>query len=255
MPHLAPPSAFTLVRRHFADPEIRDTPQLTVHAGEEGEPVRLTAAEAHEALYGPEPVPRLVSAIWRAALADARAERTPHGHQRLLLIWLALPQLTGTAYRICGRLNADRSDVEAEMVLALLTGLSVDDGEPPLSAEELLKRARASGWCLARASLRETPSAWWENRAEQATMESGTTDQPEAAPERPYAVEIEVERPDGPEGLRAALRFRVQAEQLRHANLVHRSGGSGRRGGDHRTGPSGRRRVGSLSLRREVRQR
>jgi hypothetical protein len=245
-----PGSVFAAITRYFDDPRLREDVRLTVvpYGGSE-QPVSLSLTEAREALYGSAADPVLAAAIWQQALNAAHAERPPSGFQQLLLIWLAVPQLTGTAYRICGRLRANLADVEAEMILAFLEGLRAAGPASPLSIQVLLKAARSSGWRFARTGLRESPSDRLENFAEDNpyAMVSSATE----CSGQQKGFEVQVARPDGPGGLHASLRFSVSAEHLerevfnsltREVSLHEIVPGSGHARFKHR--------IGTLSLHR-----
>lgn len=80
----------------------------------------------------------------KEVIRTAQSDLTPDSTGKLLAIWLALPRLTGTVHRVCTRLRADRSDVEAEMALALLEKLTDQDGASRLTGSSLLHAARQS---------------------------------------------------------------------------------------------------------------
>ncbi|MFE3883471.1 hypothetical protein ACFXPQ_11305 [Streptomyces lydicus] len=251
MIHSSPASVFASVRQHFDDPRVREAVLVTVNTGATGaEPVRLTAAEAHQALYGPGADPQFSAAIWEAVLSAARSDFTPHGTGQLLVIWLALPRLSGTAHRVCRRLRADRSDVEAEMILALLEELTASDTASPLSVAALLKAARNRAWHFARAGLREIAST----QVEHITQEHALTPVGETADisTSRRGLDVRVNRPDGPDGLRAPLRFRVHPEQDALANAEE---GTEVRTTNHCIlRRRHKRRLGTLSTRRVSRQ-
>ncbi|MDA2812799.1 hypothetical protein O4J56_19295 [Nocardiopsis sp. RSe5-2] len=211
-------SVFASVRRHFDDPRVGGAVVLTVPAASEGaEPLGLTAAEAHAALYGQGSDPQFAVAVWkevlRAALGDD-ASNASDETGKLLVIWLALPRLTGTVHRVCTRLHADRSDVEAEMVLTLLEELSAPDAGSCLSDRSLIRAACTRAWNFARDGHRELPSTQVERIAQDhaLTASDGEVDAPA---EKGW--DVRVDRPDGPDGLRTPLRFRVRPEYLRNA--------------------------------------
>jgi hypothetical protein len=205
-------SVFASVRRHFDDPRVSDTIVVTVPPDAEGAAVRLTAAEAHVALYGPGANAQFSAAVWKEVLRTALSDLAPHGTWKLLVIWLALPRLAGTAHRVSTRLRADRSDVEAEMVLALLEELSAPDTANRLSDASLIHAARTKAWRFARNGLRELPSAQVARVAEELALPAPDGEADSAATE---CVEVRVDRPDSPEGLCAPLRFRARPEHLR----------------------------------------
>ncbi|RPK56828.1 hypothetical protein EES43_23690 [Streptomyces sp. ADI96-02] len=239
-------SAFASVRQHFDNPRIKDAPVLAVTADADAAgPVQLTATAAHTALYGPETDPRLSAAIWDAALAAARADATSDGTAKLLVILLALPMLSGTVHRICGRLRADRSDVEAEMILTLLSELAALDPAPPLSITPLVKAARNRAWNFAREGLREIPSTQVERISQDRALVPAARTTDDVPPQQ--ALDVQVDRPDGPEGLRAPLRFRVRPEHVREEALVPAAGGA--TACCPRSRRRSRRRVGTLPIR------
>ncbi|MET8828534.1 hypothetical protein ABZX40_22465 [Streptomyces sp. NPDC004610] len=229
------------VRRVFDDLHANEKAPVILgrQANEsDGGPVRLTAAEAYEALYGPNRDPRLSATVWDAVLSAARTDRSPDGTGKLLLIWLAAPKLSGTVRRICGRLRVNRSDVESEMVLALLEALEEQAGqeEPAQSAHwgamtglhigPLLRAARTRAWRFARAGLRETPSTQVERLPQDRALTPVAADPSEIDTARD-GLDVRVDRPDGPDGLRASLRFRVRPEQLRAEALARTEEESG----------------------------
>ncbi|RSO48372.1 hypothetical protein DMH15_04640 [Streptomyces sp. WAC 06725] len=231
-------SVFTSVRQHFDDPRVRDALLVTVPANtERAEPVRLTAAETHEALYGPGSDPRFATAVWEAVLRTALSDLAPHGTGKLLVIWLVLPRLTGTVHRICTRLHANRSDVEAEMVLALLEELAVPDAASHLSDSALIHAARTRAWRFARDGLRELPSAQVERITQDRAL---TASDGEADAPAEKGLDVRVDRPDGPNGLHAPLRFRVRPEHLRRGAFAGTDDGTRDRSTHH--GPWNKRR-------------
>ncbi|MFF0335600.1 hypothetical protein ACFYUM_23850 [Streptomyces fimicarius] len=251
-------SAFASVRRHFDHPRIKDAIALTITVNAEAdetpaEPVRLTVAAAHEALYGPDSDPRLSAAIWEAALAAAQADATSHGTAKLLAIRLSLPMLSGTVHRVCGRLRADRSDVESEMILAFLGELAASEPTAPLHITPLIKAARTRAWRFAREGLREIPSTQVERVSQDRALTPAGTTESGSSPE---VLDVQVDRPDGPEGLRAPLRFRVRPEHLREEALTVTPGGAAVRPPTYR--PRRRRRsrhrVGTLPIRPSARR-
>ncbi|MEV6777472.1 hypothetical protein [Streptomyces syringium] len=212
------------MRQHFDGPPGGEAVLLTVPTDIEGaEPVLLTAAETHEALYGAGSDPQFAAAVWKEVLRTALGDLTPHSTGKLLMIWLALPRLTGTVHRVCTRLRADRSDVEAEMTLALLEELAAPDAASRLSDSSLIRAARTRAWRFARDGLRELPSTQVERIAQDRalTASGGEADAPAEE-----GLDVRVDRPDGPDGLRAPLRFRVRPEQLRKRAVVDTDDGT-----------------------------
>lgn len=137
------------------------------------------------------------------------------------------------------------------MILALLEELRIADPATLPSAQALIKAARSHGWRFARAGLRERPSAHLENLADDScrTVTGG-----ENLEQQDF--EVEVVRPDGPDGLRAPLRFPIPAERLEREVLNSLADDLGLHEVMRRAGHSrNRRRIGTLSLRRRARRR
>jgi hypothetical protein len=236
--HRTSSTVFASVRRHFDEHRAGDTVLVTIPSGIEGaEPVRLTAAETYGVLYGPSSDQQFAAAVWQEVLRVALNGLAPDDTGKLLVIWLALPRLTGTVHRVCTRLHADRSDVEAEMVLALLEELAAPDAASRLSDTSLIHTARTRAWRFARDGLRELPSAEIERMAQNSAL--ATSDGEADAPAE-EGLDVQVERPDGPDGLRAPLRFRVRPEHLRKDALAEgETGGRSTRHGPRKKKQSG----------------
>ncbi|ANH93963.1 hypothetical protein A8713_24655 [Streptomyces sp. SAT1] len=251
MAPIAPGGLFAAVTRHFQNPRAAEEARLSVSTEDGEAPVPLSPAEAREALYGPAAVPALVSSIWQEALGAARAETAPGGPWRLLVIWLALPQLTGTVRRISTRLGVDRSDVESEMALALLEGLRSGEHGPPPPVRTWLGAARSSAWRLARAGLREIPSTLAEDIADDdRTAPDGSAADP--CEREDFALEVLRPERSGPH---APLRFRIASQQVRKEVLGKLTGHLEARPGSYRVAPCDRKRqIGTLTLRRRARQ-
>ncbi|WP_152529284.1 hypothetical protein [Nocardiopsis chromatogenes] len=205
-------SVFASVRRHFHAPWVDSAVLLTVPTdAERAEQVVLTAAGAHAALYGKGSAPQFAAAVWKEVLRTALSDNTSHDTGKLLLIWLALPRLTGTVHRVCARLRANRSDVEAEMILALLEELAAPDAASRLSDHSLICAARTRAWNYARDGHRELPSSQIESIAQDRAL---TASDGEAGAPHVKGLDVWVDRPDAPDGLRAPLCFRGRLEYL-----------------------------------------
>ncbi|MFE4974810.1 hypothetical protein ACFRAR_22225 [Kitasatospora sp. NPDC056651] len=227
-------SVFNAVARHFDDPRAVDALCLTVCPDDQA-PVFLTPTQAWDALYGPTPDLDLAASVWRAVLLAARTAHGTTEKWQLLFVWLATPRLTGTVLRICRRLRADRTDMEAEMVLSLLEGLHSDEVD---SVDALLRTARTRAWNHARAGGRETACATVEGLAN----DRATPDQesPEVEPARP--LQIEVTRYGQADCLRAEVRFTISPERVSRHALSALRGVAEQLGDPRRTWDSGRRR-------------
>lgn len=124
------PGIFAAVERHCADTE--PAPPLRLCDGSERAGVPLGLVRARQLLYD-----RTVGAETRANLWHQIAECV---HSAAVgpdwpeaVVWLGLPGLRRTAYKITWRFGAERGDVEAELItcyLEALAGLTTNDLDP-----------------------------------------------------------------------------------------------------------------------------
>lgn len=230
-------SVFAAVSRRFDDPGTTEAIRLTV-VTDSTTPLVLTPGQAREALYGPDRDPTLVTPIWQAVVRAAAAEHGPAGMGRLLLVWLALPRLNGTAARISRRLRADRADLEAEMVLALLEGLQGCEQPPADSVDGLLKAVCSRAWRLARSGARE----FADDTLERLSDSRGVPCDGPQITERVRPRQVEVTRHEQVGGLRAHLRFTVSPESVGRRALAALTESAEGRGAGCRRRDTGRRR-------------
>lgn len=222
---------FAAVARYFANPRAQEDVRLTVPStGVGGHPLSLTPDDALAALYGPDPEPELTTPIWQAAVLSAATGPGSTGSHQLLLIWLMLPRLSRTTYRICRRLRADRADIEAEMVLTILTELHTADPDALPLADNLLKAARSNAWRLARTGLKETPCTFLENLGDDSRLAPHEEPDP---PEQQTGMEVEISHPGGPDGLRAPVRFTFPTDHIGREALRRLTNGAGLRENRH----------------------
>lgn len=90
-------------------------------------------------------------------LPPDRCTRITDGPAQVFVVWLALPSIGRTAYRISARLGLEHQDAEAEMMAALLEAAAVEDPEQPGLGSVLLRRMCGRAWTLAGQRVRETP--------------------------------------------------------------------------------------------------
>ncbi|MFJ4967564.1 hypothetical protein [Streptomyces sp. NPDC088755] len=236
-------SVFASVTGYFDNPRAVESIRLTV-VPDNAAPIVLTPAQARDALYGPDRDPALATPIWQAVVRAAAAEHGPAETWRLLLVWLALPRLTGTAVRIRRRLRADRADLEAEMVLALLEGLQGDEQPSEDSVDGLLKAVRSRAWSLARVGAREFADDTLERLSDSHGVPYSATQDTESV----RSHQVEVTRHEQVGGLRAHLRFTVSPESAGRRALAALTESAERKGASCRKHDPGRgRRVTSGS--------
>ncbi|MEU2440493.1 hypothetical protein ABZ595_30575 [Streptomyces rubradiris] len=245
----APGGVFAAVAAHVADPRFGEHTVLHVSCNPDQDPVSLTPAEAHQALHGDLADGVQATAIWRDVIQAAQSDETPGRQWQMLLLWLAMPRLTGTARRIARRLRVSPQDPEGEMAATLLERLPAIDPESPDAIGQLLHAARSSAWNYARSEARSFPHADMETVAARHAR-------PEADDSEEYDendidhVAWEMASPPDPAELRASLRVTVSAAQVEGERL----GALAKRLGLHdmvrqTRRHSRRRRVGTLSLR------
>jgi hypothetical protein len=210
--------------------------------------VRLSALAARRALYGRSADLRLREEIWREAVGAAQRDTGAAGPDRLLVLWLALPAMRRTLYRIAIRWPIDRLELESEALLALLEALADVDPQAQEASHPLLHPAINQVWAFARARIREHPVADVAalaavHLAVEAPAESPVSDWQDGW-------ELRVSPPARPDGLSATVRFSVTPERLESFRLGELAGHLGLGEIVHRARrPSEGSRIGTLSLR------
>lgn len=198
-----PGSVFARIDQDVLGPPGATRPSLTVYVGSRA--LLLSPEESRRALYGPLRDAVLGAAVWRQAVTEAlREPRDGDGTGRLFVVWLVLPGLYRNLHRIL-RLwcRVDRTDLEAEAVLAVLATLDSADPDAPDTGGRLIKEAVNRMWAYAKCVTREIPvveiSAFAEAR--------NATVPPEERPRPPEGWEVHITPPPCREGLYATLRF------------------------------------------------
>ncbi|MEU4113434.1 hypothetical protein AB0F71_02905 [Kitasatospora sp. NPDC028055] len=211
-------------------------------------PARLSAVEARRALYGRSADLRLREEIWREAVGAAQRDSGAAGPDRLLVLWLALPAMRRTLYRIAIRWPIDRRELESESLLALLAALADLDPQTQEAGRALLRPSVNRVWAFARARIRERPVAdiaalAAAHLAVEAPAESPVSDWQDGW-------ELRVSPPVRSDGLSATVRFSVAPERLESFRLGELVGHLGLEEIVHRARrPSEGSRIGTLSLR------
>lgn len=220
MTRIDPEGAFALISRALVAGDARRF--LTVSVDQRS--VRLSPQECRNALYGARRDENLRTAIWRQAVIEAQREpRGGDGTGRLLAVWLAIPGLYRNLYRILRRLRVERSDLEAEAVLAVLTALDAADPARQDTGGRMIKEAVNRMWAHAGRVTREVPvvdvAAFAEAR--------NAADPPEERPQPPEGWEVHLTPPPSRDGLASTLRFsesRTRREGERIGALAHCAG-------------------------------
>ncbi|WP_059010455.1 hypothetical protein [Streptomyces specialis] len=117
----------------------------------------LSPAEARGALYSRPVDETLAGAIWHELVRRAHEESASDERWRLIAVWMAIPALRRTGYRVSRRLGAERADVEAAMLLAFLEQLRVIDQDISQPGLTLLRAAGLAGWKVGRSAVGTSP--------------------------------------------------------------------------------------------------
>ncbi|MFF2787491.1 hypothetical protein ACFVT6_12090 [Streptomyces sp. NPDC058049] len=211
-------------------------------------PARISALAARRALYGRSADPCLREEIWREAVNAAQRDTGTAGSDRLLALWLALPVMRRTLYRIAIRWPIDRRELESESLLALLTALADVDPQAQEAGRALLCPAINRVWAFARARTRERPVA--DVAALAATHLSVEAPGDSPASDWHDGWELRVSPPARPDGLSATVRFSVAPDRLESFRLGELAGHLGLEEVVYRARrPTEGSRIGTLSLR------
>lgn len=181
----------------------------------------LDAQQMLDALYAQPRDASLGIAVWRYALV--RAQNALNGDDRLLAVWLALPDLRWSV-RKAVRWRKDRREVESEALLALLEAQQDVDVGDPLAGPLYLAAARSRLFrALRLTAARERPTA--DIAAIAAARNRVSPFDNEDRDETNW--EVHVRPRDRADGLSAVLRFTVSPRRLEGARigaLAHRLG-------------------------------
>ncbi|WP_030464626.1 hypothetical protein [Kitasatospora sp. NRRL B-11411] len=216
------PRVFTLVGRALRAMPDSTRPHLSVDLGHHS--ARLSPEECRSTLYGPRRDESLWRTIWRQAAAEARQDiRNGTDPHRLLVVWLAIPGMNRSLYRILHLLPVDRTDLEAEAVLGVLTALDSASPDTSDTGGHLIRTAVNRMWNYAGRTRKEIPVVDVARFA----RTRNTVLPPQEHQLRPGAWELHVSPPPHPTGLFATIRFtesrrRLEGERL--GALAHSAG-------------------------------
>ncbi|MEV0261197.1 hypothetical protein AB0I49_07620 [Streptomyces sp. NPDC050617] len=187
-------------------------------------PARLSPEECRSALYGPRRDEALRKEIWRQAVSEAQQEpQGGDGAGRLFVIWLAMPGLYRNLRRILRRFTVERTDLEAEAVLAVLAALDSADPDHPDMGSRIIRDAVNRMWAYANRVTREVPVVDIAALAEARNATAPSEERPHTTDEW----EVHLTPPPGRDGLAATLRFaesRTRREGERLGALAHCAG-------------------------------
>ncbi|MET8687210.1 PqqD family protein [Streptomyces sp. NPDC004732] len=189
---------FGAIELAFADEDL--APGLTSVGPAGGPPALLPLHRARPMLYDRSRATETRSALWHQVVALARHDADRNGWP-LAAVWLALPGLRRTVFRIARRFGADRDDVEADTVTAFLETLREIGPEEAEPGSVLLRTACTHAWNTARRALAEVSVENVEVVAAPRHGPGGLWQADFAGPERP-------------DGLSAPLRVSVPADRV-----------------------------------------
>ncbi|MFI5772517.1 hypothetical protein ACIA74_29175 [Streptomyces sp. NPDC051658] len=234
MASLSGPGLFDSIEREFTSREPASG--LLLEDGSITAAVPLSPAEARPILYDRSADPAVRTSLWRQAVALAQADADRSGWP-LCAVWLAVPGLRRTAFRIADRFGTAREDVEAELATACLEALREMGPDTADPGSVLLRSACTRAWNAARRARSETAV---ENIDAVAGARQGTDGH----------WQVEFERAERPAGLCAPLRITVPADRAEGVRVgaLAQEWGLADTVGDTRRLRRGRR-VGTLSLR------
>ncbi|MEU4505060.1 hypothetical protein [Streptomyces sp. NPDC024089] len=160
----------------------------------------LSPAQARPILYDRSVDPAVRTSLWRQAVVLAQADADRSGWP-LCVVWLALPGMRRTVFRIRDRFGTAREDVEAELVAACLEALRGTGPETADPGSVLLRSACTQAW----------------NTARRTRAETAVEDVDAVAGARHGANghwQVDFERAESPGGLAAPLRITVPADRV-----------------------------------------
>ncbi|MDT0449917.1 hypothetical protein [Streptomyces hesseae] len=231
------PGLFASVERQCVG--MNPTPRLRLRDGSDGDGVSLELEQSRRYLYDRSVDPAVRADLWHQ-IAERRLSGIERSDWPTAVVWLGLPGLRRTAFRITWYFRADREDVESELVACYLEALAEVGAHTPDPGDRVLRAACSRAWTLWRKARPETAV---ENVEGAARLPSDT--------ETEDGWEVDYDPPASPRGLSATVRITVPAHRVEGVRI----GALARRWGladtATSTGYAGRgRQVATLSLRR-----
>ncbi|MFH9940573.1 hypothetical protein ACH4OT_14785 [Streptomyces murinus] len=153
MPLPPHPGIFATVERHCADSD--PTPRLRLREETEKLAAPLSLPQARQALYDQSMRPAVRSDLWRQ-IAERRRLENDGADWPLAVVWLGLPGLRRSAFRITRSCRADRGEVEAELVTCYLEALGEVEVNTSDPGGQVLRSACSHAWALWRKASVET---------------------------------------------------------------------------------------------------
>ncbi|MEU6477674.1 hypothetical protein ABZ858_12425 [Streptomyces sp. NPDC047017] len=231
------PGIFTTVERQCAD--IDPMPPLRLFDGSERTGAPLTLVQARQLLYDRSACPAARSALWRQIAErlhlDADGQDWPTA-----VVWLGLPGLRRTAFKIRRWSGAERGDVEAELAACYLEALAEVGAQDTDPGGKVLRSACSRAW-----------DAWPKARREMAVDDVESARDALAERDADGFWTADYDPPPRHRGLSATLRITVPAHRAEGVRLGALAQAWGLADTATSVGYSGRgRQVARISLRR-----
>ncbi|UUU20283.1 hypothetical protein [Streptomyces sp. DSM 40750] len=234
---------FTTVERQWAG--RNPTPALRLFTESDGASVPIALEQVRQTLYDRSAEPAVRTALWlqiaeRVRVDADHADHADRADWQSAVVWLGLPGLRRTAFRITWYFRAEREDVEAELVTCYLEALREVGAHTPDPGERVLRSACSRAWTV-----------WRRARPEVAVDHvEGTGGIPLGTDmEGPW--QVDYDPPAGRPGLSAGRRITVPAHRVEGVRIGALAQAWGLADSSACTSYSGRgRQVATISLRR-----
>lgn len=214
-------------------------PALQLIDGSDRAGLPLDLERGRQILYDRSVKPAVRAALWHQ-IAERRMFDADRSDWPLAVVWLGLPGLRRTAFRITTCFRAEREDVEAELATCYLEALAEVEAHSSDPGGLVLRSACSRAWAL-----------WRRARQEIAVedVEGAGGPSVDRAGEGPW--QVDYDPPARRRGLSATVRITVPAERVEGLRIGALARAWGLAGTATATGYSGRgRQVATLSLRR-----
>lgn len=236
-------SIFAAVERRCTDGDPK--PSLRLFDGSQPSGSPLTPAQARTLLYARSTCPETRTALWRQIAERVHMDCDGRHDWPTTVLWLGLPGLRRTAFKITSRFGADRDDVEAELATCYLEALAAVEAQDADPGGTVLRSACTRAWTVWR-------TAYLERAVDDVDGAGGTS----VVADGEHLWQADYDPPPGTHGLSASLRITVPAHRVEGVRLGALARAWGLADTAVGVGHSGRgRQVATLSLRRAGRDR
>jgi hypothetical protein len=139
------PGLFTTVERQWAG--RNPAPELRLFAAADGADVPIALEQARQMLYDRSVEPPARTSLWHQITERVRMDADRSGWPSAV-VWLGLPGLRRTAFKITWYFGAEREDVEAELVTCYLEALTEVGADCPDPGGWVLRSACSRAWTV-----------------------------------------------------------------------------------------------------------